>query len=314
MQMRLLRIEECVLKLRLLLLLLLLYSSIVRILRSNLLRIYNKPYICKERSDVNCEAKTQLIESLIATQQHADSLLFGCKESNCCRRVQRDGGQFRHHCAEAAGEDTDGRRYAQDVRIRVAKLSLPGVGRRRVPVHGRFDGAASNCVRVPRRRRRSLSRHLCDFDEGRVGVQSRAQRTNGTNSLKFFRSAVSQTDKPVQEFYSYDPEADKISQVRQQIDDVKGVMVSNIEKVLARGDKIEELVDATDGRYPCVTVLEKPAMMMCACRCVRRLGLQNTSFVYRKQARRLKRKMWWQNYKCIIAIVFFLLVRALVGV
>ena len=39
---------------------------------------------------------------------------------------------------------------------------------------------------------------------------------------------------------------DNLSAVKNQIEDVKGHMVENIEKVLERGEKIELLVDKTD--------------------------------------------------------------------
>ena len=47
-------------------------------------------------------------------------------------------------------------------------------------------------------------------------------------------------------FYNSDPSSDQIGQVKSQLEDVKGVMVENIEKVLERGEKIELLVDKTD--------------------------------------------------------------------
>jgi vesicle-associated membrane protein 7 len=109
-----------------------------------------------------------------------------------------------------------------------------------------------------------------------------AARFHATYRLNEDASAFARVLKERMEFYSYDPEADKISQVRQQIDEVKGVMVKNIDKVIARGEQIEELVGATD-------------------------DLQRTSFVYRKQSRKLKRKMWWQNWKfCIVGICLIL--------
>jgi len=48
------------------------------------------------------------------------------------------------------------------------------------------------------------------------------------------------------QFYSSDPASDDLSKVRSQLDDVKHVMVENVEKVLERGEKIELLVDKTD--------------------------------------------------------------------
>eukprot|EP00029_Vermamoeba_vermiformis_P009966 TRINITY_DN513_c0_g1_i2.p1 TRINITY_DN513_c0_g1~~TRINITY_DN513_c0_g1_i2.p1 ORF type:complete len:332 (+),score=35.75 TRINITY_DN513_c0_g1_i2:137-997(+) len=48
------------------------------------------------------------------------------------------------------------------------------------------------------------------------------------------------------EFYSNDPSVDKIRAVSEQIDSVKATMVKNIDKVIERGEKIEELVDKTE--------------------------------------------------------------------
>eukprot|EP00592_Proboscia_alata_P007379 CAMPEP_0194356688 /NCGR_PEP_ID=MMETSP0174-20130528/4286_1 /TAXON_ID=216777 /ORGANISM="Proboscia alata, Strain PI-D3" /LENGTH=187 /DNA_ID=CAMNT_0039126383 /DNA_START=99 /DNA_END=659 /DNA_ORIENTATION=+ len=49
------------------------------------------------------------------------------------------------------------------------------------------------------------------------------------------------------EYYNGDnPNLDSISTVQNQINDVRDVMVQNIEKVLERGEKIELLVDKTD--------------------------------------------------------------------
>lgn len=39
---------------------------------------------------------------------------------------------------------------------------------------------------------------------------------------------------------------DKVAEVQRKVDDVKNVMVQNIEQVLARGERIEDLVDKTD--------------------------------------------------------------------
>lgn len=48
------------------------------------------------------------------------------------------------------------------------------------------------------------------------------------------------------DFYSNDQSADKLSAINKNVDEVKGIMVSNIEKVLDRQEKIELLVDKTD--------------------------------------------------------------------
>ncbi|GLD94777.1 hypothetical protein PINS_up003401 [Pythium insidiosum] len=48
------------------------------------------------------------------------------------------------------------------------------------------------------------------------------------------------------EYYNANPDADALTRVQQQLDDVKDSMVENIEKVLHRGEKFELLVDRTD--------------------------------------------------------------------
>jgi vesicle-associated membrane protein 7 len=63
---------------------------------------------------------------------------------------------------------------------------------------------------------------------------------------------------------------DNLSAVKNQIEDVKGVMVENIEKVLERGEKIELLVDKTD-----------------------RLNQQAFQFV--SNSKKLRTAMWWKN-------------------
>jgi len=63
---------------------------------------------------------------------------------------------------------------------------------------------------------------------------------------------------------------DGLSAVKNQIEDVKGVMVENIEKVLERGEKIELLVDKTD-------------------------RLNQQAFKFESSSRNLRRAMWWKN-------------------
>ncbi|KAI1315590.1 Vesicle-associated membrane protein [Mortierella claussenii] len=48
------------------------------------------------------------------------------------------------------------------------------------------------------------------------------------------------------EYFSTNPNADRIKQVQGEIEQVKDVMVQNIERVLERGERIELLVDKTD--------------------------------------------------------------------
>lgn len=82
------------------------------------------------------------------------------------------------------------------------------------------------------------------------------------------------------DFYNSD-EADKtidnIGAVKSQIEDVKSVMVENIEKVLERGEKIELLVDKTD-------------------------RLNQQAFRFESSSRNLRRAMYWRQMRCYAGI------------
>jgi vesicle-associated membrane protein 7 len=81
------------------------------------------------------------------------------------------------------------------------------------------------------------------------------------------------------DFYSNNPGADRINRVRGEIDEVKSVMVHNIEKVLERGERIELLVDKTE-------------------------SLNQNAFKFKKASTQLKRAMWWKNIKIMIILIF----------
>lgn len=70
---------------------------------------------------------------------------------------------------------------------------------------------------------------------------------------------------------------DAITNVQQDIDNVKGIMTQNIERVLERGERIDLLVDKTD-----------------------RLGVGAHDF--RVRSRGLKRQMWWKNAKLMVLL------------
>jgi vesicle-associated membrane protein 7 len=82
---------------------------------------------------------------------------------------------------------------------------------------------------------------------------------------------------------------DAISNVRREIDDVRGIMTRNIEGLLERGERIDLLVDKTD-----------------------RLGGNAREF--RVRSRGLRRKMWWKNVKLmgLLGLVLVLILLATV--
>ena len=83
---------------------------------------------------------------------------------------------------------------------------------------------------------------------------------------------------------------DAFANVQSEIDNVRGIMTENIERVLERGERIDLLVDKTD-----------------------RLGGSARDF--RVRSRGLRRRMWWKNVKLMVllGVVIIFLVYLLVG-
>ncbi|KAF8400607.1 hypothetical protein HHK36_013906 [Tetracentron sinense] len=85
------------------------------------------------------------------------------------------------------------------------------------------------------------------------------------------------------DYYSNDPNADRINRLKGEMSQVRNVMIENIDKVLERGDRLELLVDKT-------------------------ATMQGNTFRFRKQARRFKNTAWWKNVKLTVALIFILLI------
>eukprot|EP01056_Protomagalhaensia_sp_Gyna25_P002617 Protomagalhaensia_sp_Gyna_25__2616@NODE_248_length_4190_cov_66_562997_g191_i0_p2_GENE_NODE_248_length_4190_cov_66_562997_g191_i0NODE_248_length_4190_cov_66_562997_g191_i0_p2_ORF_typecomplete_len244_score47_05Synaptobrevin/PF00957_21/1_1e23Longin/PF13774_6/3e08RRF/PF01765_19/0_025Shikimate_dh_N/PF08501_11/0_34Peptidase_S49/PF01343_18/0_19_NODE_248_length_4190_cov_66_562997_g191_i028703601 len=69
----------------------------------------------------------------------------------------------------------------------------------------------------------------------------------------------------------------EIKRVREQIDHIQNVMVENIDKILARAEKIELLVDKAD-------------------------SISSNTVEFRRQAQQLHRMMWWRQKKLILMV------------
>ena len=83
---------------------------------------------------------------------------------------------------------------------------------------------------------------------------------------------------------------DAVKNVQAEIENVRGIMTENIERVLERGERIDLLVDKTD-----------------------RLGEGARDF--RVRSRGLRRRMWWKNVKLmvLVGVVIIFLVYLFVG-
>lgn len=75
----------------------------------------------------------------------------------------------------------------------------------------------------------------------------------------------------------------KIAKVQKELSDVKDIMVQNIDKVLARGEKIELLVDKSS-------------------------NLDRQALVFKKEATKMKRAFWWKSVRAWLLIFFAALI------
>jgi vesicle-associated membrane protein 72 len=82
-------------------------------------------------------------------------------------------------------------------------------------------------------------------------------------------------------------EMNKISKIKSQVAEVKGIMMDNIEKVLDRGTQIELLVDRTD-------------------------QLRDQADTFQRTGRKLRRKMWFQNMKVKLIVLAIIIVIAII--
>ncbi|KAL6472874.1 hypothetical protein MHYP_G00190620 [Metynnis hypsauchen] len=75
----------------------------------------------------------------------------------------------------------------------------------------------------------------------------------------------------------------KLNQVQEQVNDVKVILKDNINKVLERGERLDDLVGKTD-------------------------DLQASADSFQRTSTRVSRKFWWKNMKMMIIIGVIVLV------
>ncbi|XP_022223702.1 vesicle-associated membrane protein 7 [Drosophila obscura] len=91
-------------------------------------------------------------------------------------------------------------------------------------------------------------------------------------------------------YFSQSREVDQISRVHGQIDELKDIMVKNIDSLRDRGEKLELLVNKTE-------------------------NLSNNSVAFRKASRNLARQMFWKNIRIyvVVGIVIIFIVYVIVS-
>ncbi|XP_042418287.1 vesicle-associated membrane protein 711-like [Zingiber officinale] len=85
------------------------------------------------------------------------------------------------------------------------------------------------------------------------------------------------------DYYSNDPNADRMNRIKGEMSQVHNVMIENIDKVLGRGERLELLVDKT-------------------------ANMQGNTIRFRKQARRFRNTAWWRNIKLTIALILLIVI------
>nr|CAB3267592.1 vesicle-associated membrane protein 7-like [Phallusia mammillata] len=89
-------------------------------------------------------------------------------------------------------------------------------------------------------------------------------------------------------------ELNKVGQVQDQLDELKGIMVQNIDSIATRGENLNLLVDKTE-------------------------DLSESAVTFKKQSTTLARKMWWKKVKWIILLsllgilIFYFIMSAACG-
>lgn len=114
-----------------------------------------------------------------------------------------------------------------------------------------------------------------------------ADKAFGAKEGQFNTSFGKQLKQLMEHATQFPEEYSKVASVQKKVDEVKGIMTENIEKVLARGEKMELLQDKSDN-----------------------LRFEADRFV--RTTRTINRNMWWQNCKMKVVVAFAVILLAVV--
>ncbi|KAK7330060.1 hypothetical protein VNO77_24245 [Canavalia gladiata] len=86
------------------------------------------------------------------------------------------------------------------------------------------------------------------------------------------------------DYFSNDPNADRLNRLKGEMTQVRTVMIDNIEKVLERGGRLELLVEKTS-------------------------AMNSNSIRFKRNSRRYKNNLWWSNIRLrVVLIIIFMVV------
>eukprot|EP00301_Raphidiophrys_heterophryoidea_P000357 c10179_g1_i1.p1 GENE.c10179_g1_i1~~c10179_g1_i1.p1 ORF type:complete len:251 (+),score=71.39 c10179_g1_i1:103-753(+) len=144
------------------------------------------------------------------------------------------------------------------------------------------------CIAEKQFSRRSCFMFLEDIKQRFVKQYSESARNSLAYGMNEEFSRVLQKQMDYYSTFSHD----RVMQVKEEIDEVKGIMVSNIEKVMDRGEKIDLLVGKTE-------------------------NLNQQAFRFKKESKSLHRALWLKNIKMnmlIFLLVIVILMAIVMGV
>lgn len=143
------------------------------------------------------------------------------------------------------------------------------------------DGVTYLCLADEKDKRRIPFMFLADVKDRFAPYRDRAK-----TAIAFaLNSEFARVLQDRMEYFNDNPNADNFGRVKEQLGEVKDIMVQNIEQVLARGEKIELLVDKTE-------------------------QLNASARKFQKQSKALKNVMWWKNVKLwlLIAVIVVIII------
>lgn len=101
----------------------------------------------------------------------------------------------------------------------------------------------------------------------------------------------------------------KTARVQQQVDEVVGIMQENIDKVMQRGERLDDLRGKTGkfvyrGLFICVLLTSRNTE-----------DLQATAGHFRRGANQVRKRMWWKDlkWKIIIAVTILVILGIIIG-
>lgn len=124
------------------------------------------------------------------------------------------------------------------------------------------DGITYLCMSNESFGRRIPFLFLRDIQSKFVGTYTHAQiMTAPAYGMNSFATVIESR----MTYFSTDPNIDKFKQVKGEIDQVKDIMTHNIERVLERGERIDNLVDRTDGLSQQAFAFKKRSTILKVC-------------------------------------------------